>query len=164
MDPPLSWGAWFAISIPVSGISVVAIWAFLHVNYRWEPDLAIPKMRKNTDSLSGTHYYVLFVSALTIALWCIEKNIEGTVGDMGVIALIPLLAFFGTGILSKEDFHSFHWSIVFLAMGGIALGKATLSSGLLDDLDNVLERLVSGLGLYSILVVFACLALVIATL
>lgn len=49
-------------------------------------------------------------------------------------------------------------------MGGIALGKATLSSGLLDDLDYVLERLVQGLGLYSILAIFSALALVIATL
>ena len=64
----------------------------------------------------------------------------------------------------QEDFHSFHWSIVFLAMGGIALGKATLSSGLLDDLDRVLEHVVEGLGLYSILMVFSLLALVIATL
>jgi phosphate transporter len=49
-------------------------------------------------------------------------------------------------------------------MGGIALGKATLSSGLLDDLDRVLENLVEGLGLYSILAIFSGLALVIATL
>jgi phosphate transporter len=49
-------------------------------------------------------------------------------------------------------------------MGGIALGKATLSSGLLDDLDGLLERMVEGLGLYSILVVFSLIALVIATL
>jgi phosphate transporter len=106
MDPPLSWAEWFAISIPVSGISVVAIWAFLHVNYKWEADLVIPKMRKNTDSLTMTHYYVLFISGLTIVLWCIEKNIEGSVGDMGVIAIIPLLAFFGSGILSKVGLHS----------------------------------------------------------
>ena len=49
-------------------------------------------------------------------------------------------------------------------MGGIALGKATLSSGLLDELDQVLERLVEGMGLYSILLIFSGLALVIATL
>ena len=49
-------------------------------------------------------------------------------------------------------------------MGGIALGKATLSSGLLDDLDNLLERVVEDLGLYSILAVFSVLSLVIATL
>jgi phosphate transporter len=30
-----------------------------------------------------------------------EKSMEGWVGDMGIIAIIPLLAFFGTGILSK---------------------------------------------------------------
>ena len=179
MDPPLSWGEWFAISIPVSGASVVGIWAFLHVNYRWEDDLRIPKMRKNTDPLTRTHYYVLGVSLFTIVLWCVAKSIEGTIGDMGIIAIIPLLAFFGAGILSKvsyylsyaepradkqEDFHSFHWSIVFLAMGGIALGKATLSSGLLDDLDHLLQEVVDGMGLYSILIVFSVLSLVIATL
>lgn len=49
-------------------------------------------------------------------------------------------------------------------MGGIALGKATLSSGLLDDLDGLIERLVEGLGLYSILVIFSLIALVVATL
>lgn len=103
MDPPLSWLQWFSISIPVSGLSVIGIWAFLHVNYRWEANLHIPKMRKNTDTLTKTHYYVLVVSGLTIALWCAEKSIEGVIGDMGIIALIPLLAFFGTGILSKAS-------------------------------------------------------------
>lgn len=49
-------------------------------------------------------------------------------------------------------------------MGGIALGKATLSSGLLDYLNQVLEGLVEGMGLYSILIVFSLIALVIATL
>jgi phosphate transporter len=101
MDPPLSWLEWFAVSLPVASISILAIWAFLHVNYRWEPDLMIPRMRKNTDSLSRTHYFVLFVSLVTIALWCVEKNLEWALGDMGIIAVIPLLAFFGTGILSK---------------------------------------------------------------
>jgi phosphate transporter len=101
METPLSWLEWFAISIPVSTLSVVVIWAFLHVNYRWEADLRIPRMRKNTDSLTRTHWYVLCVSGVTIGLWCVEKQFEGVVGDMGVIALIPLLAFFGTGILSK---------------------------------------------------------------
>ena len=108
MDPPISWASWFAISIPVSTSSIIAIWAFLHVNYRWESDLKIPKMRKNTDTLTPTHYYVLAVSAVTIVLWCLEKKFESTVGDMGVIAIIPLLAFFGTGILSKVSYSSTH--------------------------------------------------------
>ena len=112
MDPPLSWLQWFAISLPVSTLSILAIWAFLHVNYRWEADLEIPRMRKNTDTLTKTHYYVLFISALTIALWCMEKSMEEWVGDMGIIAIIPLLAFFGTGILSKVSLVSpSRWSV-----------------------------------------------------
>lgn len=163
MDPPLSWAQWFAISLPVASVSIIAIWAFLQLMYRWEDDLRIPKMRKNTDPLTATHFYVLAVTVATIVLWCVEKSFEDWVGDMGVIAIIPIIAFFGTGILSKEDFHSFHWSIVFLAMGGIALGKAVLSSGLLDDLNLILEDLVHGMSLYSILLIFSCIALVVAT-
>lgn len=34
----------------------------------------------------------------------------------------------------QADFDHSPWSIVFLAMGGIGLGKAVLSSGLLDDM------------------------------
>lgn len=101
MDVPLSWLQWFAISLPVATVSIVAIWAFLHVNYRWEHDLEIPRMRKNQDPLTMTHYYVLFVTLFTIALWCAEKSLEAWIGDMGIIAIIPIIAFFGTGILSK---------------------------------------------------------------
>lgn len=49
-------------------------------------------------------------------------------------------------------------------MSGSALGKAVLSSGLLDDLNRVLEKGVEGLGLFSVLLVFACISLVVATL
>jgi phosphate transporter len=101
MDVPLSWLQWFAISLPVSGVSVVAIWAFLHIGYRWEHDLEIPRMRKNQDPLTRTHYFVLFIALVTIALWCAEKSMEQWIGDMGIIAIIPIIAFFGTGILSK---------------------------------------------------------------
>jgi len=101
MDPPLSWLQWFAISLPVATVSVVAIWSYLHIGYRWEHDLTIPRMRKNTDPLTWTHWYVLFITAVTICMWCIEKKFEAWVGDMGVIAIFPIIAFFGTGILSK---------------------------------------------------------------
>ncbi|KAH6582944.1 hypothetical protein BASA60_001693 [Batrachochytrium salamandrivorans] len=71
--------------------------------------------------------------------------IEGIVGDMGVIAIIPIVAFYGIGILTKDDWNSMLWSVVMLAMGGIALGKAVASSGLLalitDKLSPFLQEL-----------------------
>ena len=47
-----------------------------------------------------------------------------------VVAIIPLVLFFGTGILTKEDFNNFLWTIIILAAGGLSLGKVVSSSGL----------------------------------
>jgi len=41
------------------------------------------------------------VCLVTIGLWCVERGIEDWVGDMGVIAVIPVVAFFATGVLKK---------------------------------------------------------------
>ena len=49
---------------------------------------------------------------------------------------------------------------MFLAMGGIALGKAVASSGLLDVLGEHINNLVSGLPLISVVVVLSCVVLV----
>jgi len=107
--------------------------------------------------------FIGFVTLATIALWCVEGNLEWLFGDLGVIAIIPLVAFFGTGILTKEDFNNFLWTVIILAMGGIALGKAVSSSGLLVTIATAIREAVGGMGLFSVLCVFAALILVVAT-
>jgi phosphate transporter len=82
---------------------------------------------------------------------------------MGVIAIIPLVAFFGTGILTKEDFNNFLWTIIILAAGGLSLGKAVNSSGLLQTIAGHIKVMVEGHSLYTVLVVFCFMVLVIAT-
>lgn len=95
-------------------------------------------------------------------------------------SVIPIVLFYGTGILRKADFDHSPWStflrlsclrsltidagIVFLAMGGIGLGKAVLSSGLLDDMDAIIQQGVLGLDIWPILALFSVIVLVIATL
>lgn len=63
-------------------------------------------------------------------------------GEMGVLAIFPLVAFFGFGVLNKDDFNGFLWNVVMLAMGGLALGEAVQSSGLLLEISNVSTLLV----------------------
>jgi phosphate transporter len=36
-----------------------------------------------------------------IGLWCAEHQIKDTIGDMGIIAIMPIIAFFATGVLKK---------------------------------------------------------------
>lgn len=52
------------------------------------------------------------------------------------------------------------WTIVFLAMGGIALGKGVMSSGLLDVFDGAIRDLVDGFSLYSVVMILSPIVLV----
>ncbi len=107
MDPQLDWGKWFAVALPVSGISIVLIWLLLLVSYKparspdGEGELEIKPIRPTREPFTAKQYWVCFVCVATIALWCVEHAIEPVVGDMGIIAIIPIVAFFSTGILKK---------------------------------------------------------------
>ncbi|GAA6005625.1 hypothetical protein JCM11491_003705 [Sporobolomyces phaffii] len=163
MNPPISWLGWFAVSIPVSLICVVLVWLLLLWSYRTGRNVVINPVRVNKEPWTGTQYFVAGVTLATIALWCVESKLSWLFGDMGIIAILPIVMFYGSGILRKADFDHSPWSIVFLAMGGIGLGKAVLSSGLLDDIDHVIERVVLGLDIWPILALFGVIVLIIAT-
>jgi phosphate transporter len=106
MDPPLDWLEWFSVALPVSGISIVLIWLFLLLSYRPSRTadgsvLEIKPIRASKEKFTWKQYWVSFVCLVTIGLWCIEHSIEDWVGDMGIIAIIPIIAFFSTGVLKK---------------------------------------------------------------
>ena len=107
MDPQLDWGSWFAVAIPVSLVSIILIWWLLLASYRparspdGEGELEIRSVRATKEPLTWKQIWVSFVCIATIVLWCIAHSIEHIVGDMGVIAIIPIVAFFSTGVLKK---------------------------------------------------------------
>lgn len=107
MDPQLDWSKWFAVALPVSAISIILIWLLLLVSYRpaQSPDgegtIEIKPIKPTREPFTMKQYWVCFVCLATIALWCIEHAIEDWIGDMGVIAIIPIVAFFSTGVLKK---------------------------------------------------------------
>ncbi|KAF9550302.1 low-affinity phosphate transporter, partial [Lunasporangiospora selenospora] len=164
MSPAPSWGNWFAVALPLCILTDLIIWAWLIVLWRPQRDTpTIPSIRATREPVTIQQAFICFVTIGTIILWCIENSFQEQLGDMGVIAILPLIAFFGTGLLTKEDFNNFLWTVIMLAMGGIALGKAVDSSGLLDTIAHYIQDAVSGLSLWVVLVIFSCLALVFAT-
>ncbi|KAF5860761.1 low-affinity phosphate transporter [Aspergillus alliaceus] len=124
---------------------------------------ALVPIRPVKDKFSGVQWFISIVTLSTIALWCGSHQLEHIFGDMGVIAIIPMVLFFGTGILNKEDFNNFLWTIIILAAGGLCLGKAVTSSGLLHTLANSITARVEHLSLYGVLIVFSVLILIMAT-
>jgi di/tricarboxylate transporter len=53
------------------------------------------------DKLTWKQVYVIFISLLTVAMWCANSWLQQWTGEMGIIAILPLVAFFGFGILGK---------------------------------------------------------------
>ncbi|KAJ2812216.1 low-affinity phosphate transporter [Coemansia furcata] len=165
MHPPPSWFQWFAVSIPVCLLCDFGIWLLLLAVYKpHKTTPSIHQTRYTSETLGPRQIYVCAVCILTILLWCFESNLAFLVGDMGIVAIIPLVLLFGfPKILSKEDFNNFLWTVVILAMGGIALGRAVDSSGLLHELASRIEAFVDGFPLFGVLCVFCALILVCCT-
>jgi phosphate transporter len=163
MEPEPTWGQWFFIVLPVGFVSILLIWLLLLVTFHPSKGTTIVPIRAVKEDFTGIQWFVSLVTIATIALWCASAQLEPVFGDMGVIAIIPIALFFGIGLLTKEDFNNFPWTIIILAAGGLALGKAVNSSGLLHTVAENISRQVSGMSLYGVLVVFSCLILVIAT-
>ncbi|KAF9148041.1 low-affinity phosphate transporter [Linnemannia schmuckeri] len=164
MRPAPSWLEWFTVALPICLVCDLTIWATLLWVYQPSSNTpTISTIRSTKDPITGTQVFVCVVTIITILLWCFEHQLEWLFGDMGLIAIIPLLAFFGTGILTKEDFNNFLWTVIILAMGGIALGKAVESSGLLHMIAEAVQDYVEGFSLWVVLLIFSGLTLVIAT-
>lgn len=163
MYPSISWGTWFFVSLPVCIISILLIWALLVFTFHPGRGTTLVPIRPVKDKFSGVQWFISIVTLSTIALWCGSHQLEHIFGDMGVIAIIPMVLFFGTGILNKEDFNNFLWTIIILAAGGLCLGKAVTSSGLLHTLANSITARVEHLSLYGVLIVFSVLILIMAT-
>ncbi|EMC95071.1 hypothetical protein BAUCODRAFT_35061 [Baudoinia panamericana UAMH 10762] len=165
MTPQPGWGVWFFIALPVCVISLLLIWLLLLVTFRPGRNTTIVPIRPMKDRFTGIQWFITVVSIGTIVLWCFSNTqaFQAFFGDMGVIAIIPIVMFFGTGILTKEDFNNFLWTIIILAAGGLALGKAVNSSGLLTTIAIAITDRVGGMSLYGVACVFAALIAVVAT-
>lgn len=164
MNPSPGWGNWFAVALPISILSVFVCWGLLLAVYRPASETPhLNKIKPTKEKVTFTQIFIVLITILTIALWCAESALEFALGDTGVIAAIPLFVFFGTGILGKDDLNNFLWSVVVLAQGGMALGNAVTSSGLLNDIALRLKDGIGNLPIIAILAVFAFLILVFAT-
>src|SRR6185312_10740624 len=103
----------------------------LYITFQPAKGTNIVPIRSVSEKFTGLQWFVSIVTLITIGLWCASHRLEPVFGEMGVIAIIPIALFFGIGILTKEDFNNFPWTIIVLAAGGLSLGQAVNSSGLL---------------------------------
>ena len=148
------------MSLPVAACGTLACWAALLTAYPALRAAPVRSLAASPSAATGTQLYVVAVSAATVALWCANATLTPVLGGMGVTALLPLVAFFGTGVLTKDDFNSMLWTVVMLAMGGLALGAAVSSSGLLHAVAHAAASAAEGMSPWATHALFCGLVLV----
>lgn len=161
-DYGIGWGQFFATALPCGILSTILSWGVICGTFKIN-QTKLERFKPIKARFTIKQWYVIAVCMGTILLWCVEGNVEPAFGESGEIAVLPIVLFFGTGMLNTNDFNTFPWSIVSLAMGGIALGKAVSSSGLLTTVARSLQRRIENDGTMAILCIFGVLMLVVGT-
>lgn len=170
MNKQPSWFQWFFVVLPVSLVNLRIIYhliiKFLPLNQTLlgsEENLKLAKIHFNNERLTLKQWYVAVVSMVTVLLWCFNTQLKPYFGDMGMMSVVPIVAFFGTGILTTQDFNSFMWNIIVLTMGGTTLGKAVINTGLLKIFAEYISDKVDGLSLFNVILIFGLIIVTLAS-
>lgn len=153
----ISFISWISFAGPTAAIILFGCYFFLILRYKASHEnLKIDVNQRNNDFGKWTwkHTFASAITIITIICWAMQESFPKFFGHVGITALIPLIAFFSTRILDSDDFGSIRWSTLSLMGGGIALGEAMNSSGLLKLLSDDISNLMDGIPLFFVVMIF----------
>ena len=158
----ISFVTWMGYAVPVSLLLTIFAWGFLYWLYRPHCDRVPLDQDTKLPPMSYVHYFILTVVVITILGWCTFSFTQNASGNLGVISLFPIVAFYSVGILTKADYEKMSWSVLTLIGGGVAIGVAATQSQLLLILSNGLADLVGGSGAWVVSAAFVGLMAIIS--
>mmetsp|Transcript_51195 Transcript_51195/g.124117 ORF Transcript_51195/g.124117 Transcript_51195/m.124117 type:complete len:557 (-) Transcript_51195:62-1732(-) len=162
----LTFTSWMMFSLPFCGLLLLATWALLR--YRYPPQmhvLRLTDLTRDQPSLKGSQIMALSITVGTVVAWALWKplQLEPLFGSMGVVGLVPVILFFSTGLLEREDFEKgLNWTVLVLIGGGLALGHVMERSYLLHIASSSIVTALSGAGLWTFMGAFALLMAIVA--
>ncbi|MGM0510622.1 MAG: SLC13 family permease [Thermoplasmatota archaeon] len=155
---------WMIIALPLTMIMLLFAYVLLYFSFKpISKELKIEVEEVSKDGFSKNQRFVLLIFLLTVLLW-LGSSVK-VIGDIfqhpGIIALIPPIAFFGTGVLGKDELVELNWDVLLLMGGGLSLGNAISSTGLDRWIVGLFEH--DTLSLVLVIFVFTTLAVVLST-
>ncbi|WP_274969082.1 SLC13 family permease [Succinimonas amylolytica] len=127
--------SWMVMCFPMAVICILAAWAVLHFMFPFRStEISITIDSRFSKDWKSIVVYVIF--ALTILLWMTESK-HGI--NSNVVALVPLIGYTATGILTTSDIKRMNWDVIWLIAGGIAIGNALGATGLADKLAHIVD-------------------------
>jgi sodium-dependent dicarboxylate transporter 2/3/5 len=137
---------WFCRGFPFMLVLMFLGWLILITLFKPEKKKVLPF--KHTESMTNDQKKVGAIFVLTVLLW-ITEPIHGV--NSGVVALVPIILFYFTGLLNTDDFMKIDWPTLILLGGSLALGFGIHAAGL----DTYLASALSGAsGIQNVLMLF----------
>jgi phosphate transporter len=154
-DTTISLPMWAGFGIPIALVVCVIEWAYLSIMFKpfhHSIDLIPPEPVYTPWHLKHTAACVIMI--VTIILWSIQEQLPHVLGNIGITSLLPVITFFGSGILTVKDFNELRWNSLSLMGGGLCIGEAMRRSGLLDLINDKSRVFMAEVPLWPTLFVF----------
>lgn len=140
-DQRLGFIEFMVTAIPTGLIASIVYWFIIRFVYKTDVS-EVPKFVAPKTDFGWRQIIVSVISLISIILWIILPfEVHKVFGDNGIIGFIPLIIFYGTGILNPSYIAKLPWNILFLVMGGNALGYVVKESELLQIVSDLLQKL-----------------------
>ncbi len=126
---------WMIYGVPIS-LSITAICCYILIRkyIRDSPPLSLdflkPDSTQPITENAGQRTIVLIIMIVTILFW-VTGSIHGI--KAASISAIPIVGLTVTGVLTANDMKTLPWDTLFLVAGGLSLGEALKSTGVLNE-------------------------------
>ncbi|MBR5930228.1 MAG: SLC13/DASS family transporter [Prevotella sp.] len=149
----LGFGQWMVFMVPLVAVLLLISWILIKNIYPFTQK-RIEMEIEGTMKKGKNTWIVIVTFILTVLLWMTDK-LTGI--NSNTVALIPVVVFAMTGVLTKYDLEEINWSVLWMVAGGFALGYGLNGSGLAEnavksipfgDFSPVVILIISGLICY----------------
>lgn len=144
---------WMIIGVPGVLAMLGITWLILLFFYGGRGE-ALPEIRHAVTIDFDRSFWIIVSCVAVTAIGWMTAGMHGL--SSGTVGLIPVLVFFGTGVLDSRDLRKMSWDVLLMMGGGLCLGTVIASSGLADWLVHRLP--VSGVSTYWLTVLFGAVA------
>ncbi|MFW5898676.1 MAG: SLC13 family permease [Candidatus Saliniplasma sp.] len=160
----LSFLDWVIIALPIT--ILMFLFAYFVLYFAFKPsikELDIDLEHKAKSGFSRKQIFILVIFSITVLLWLTSSVpiVDTLFQSAGIIALIPVVVFFGTGLLDKDDLGKLNWNVLLLMGGGMSLGNAMRVTGLAEWMVSLVDH--QALGLIMVVVIFSAIAIILST-
>ena len=128
----VTFAGWMLRMVPYVIIMLVIAWVFLMKVYPFKAKSIELKIEGQEIKATPFQKYVVWVTfALTIILWVGEQWFKI---NSNIVAMIPFAVFSATGIMKARHLEHINWAVLWMVVGGFALGTALNQTGLASTL------------------------------